>query len=440
MKTNLFMALAFAFLMLFAACTEEKIIYIEKENYVELLPGEGVIKISLSNSLETKAARPITGGDATNNVNRIAFWFFYSDGTIYKPTIAESDLYTIDSSGSNTNVLALGDEDLLENNESLTVRFEDMEEGSWKILAIGYNAEIGDYELPYNIETSGGNIRIFNQNQIKLTPKQGESMSPVEEIFAGISSTTNVYEKVNEFGNFVNSDITITITRQVAGLLAYMSEVPAKVKVTDEDTKTEVDKEIKKITISIPFSATGLYVPDNSTKGYNGIGTWSATDFTTLLTFEIPDDATVDGSSGCYEFVGNNVFAEENENQDYEIDFSGEEQNSPKNTMFGSCFLIPYNQHYNNYSSHNRGTLYICYYGDKDELLVYKPLRFDVDEDSELSDPQNSDYEYDIKCNHFYSIGSLSNGPLPINLESGSDNLKVIIDADWTEIHNMTNK
>lgn len=51
MKTNLFMALAFAFLMLFAACTEEKIIYVEKENGIEVLPGEGVIKISLSNDL-----------------------------------------------------------------------------------------------------------------------------------------------------------------------------------------------------------------------------------------------------------------------------------------------------------------------------------------------------------------------------------------------------
>ena len=47
MKTNLFMALAFAFLMLFAACTEEKIIYVEKENGIEVLPGEGVIKIIL---------------------------------------------------------------------------------------------------------------------------------------------------------------------------------------------------------------------------------------------------------------------------------------------------------------------------------------------------------------------------------------------------------
>ena len=76
MKTNLFMALAFAFLMLFAACTEEKIIYIEKENGIEVLPGEGVIKISLSNDVMTKATRPIGSSEAANNVNRIKFYFY----------------------------------------------------------------------------------------------------------------------------------------------------------------------------------------------------------------------------------------------------------------------------------------------------------------------------------------------------------------------------
>ena len=81
MKTNLFMALAFAFLMLFAACTEEKIIYVEKENGIEVLPGEGVIKISLSNDLQTKAARPIGSSEAANNVNRIKFSFIDSSGS-----------------------------------------------------------------------------------------------------------------------------------------------------------------------------------------------------------------------------------------------------------------------------------------------------------------------------------------------------------------------
>ena len=82
MKTNLFMALAFAFLMLFAACTEEKIIYVEKENGIEVLPGEGVIKISLSNDVVTKAARPIGSSEAANNVNRIKFSFINGDSEI----------------------------------------------------------------------------------------------------------------------------------------------------------------------------------------------------------------------------------------------------------------------------------------------------------------------------------------------------------------------
>ena len=452
MKTNLFMALAFAFLMLFAACTEEKIIYVEKNNDVELLPGEGVIKISLSNSVETKAARPITGDDATNNVNRIAFVFFYSDGKPYYPTIAEGTGYTIDKSGAISNVLALNK--TLSNNEEIVVHFEDMPEGSWKIVAIGYNSESG-YDLPYEISVeSGGQLTDFNEKNkcIKLIPKSdGESMSPVEEIFAGISSTTSVYEKVNEFGNFVNSDITITITRQVAGLLAYLSEVPAKVKVK-ESNGTEVDKTVKKVTISTPFNATGLYVPytygidDDSfgnAPGCNGAGSVPQKDvfvFTHLLTFDIPTDATIDGSD-CYEFnVDGKKYVLANENV---AQSSLTPSVEVANTLFGSCFVIPYNQHYGgNYVSDNRyGTLHICYYDEDDNLITYRPLRIEKTTDSE-GQTSNSEpnYEYDIKCNHFYSIGSLPDEPLPINLESGSDNLKVIIDTNWTESHNMTNK
>lgn len=453
MKTNLFMALAFAFLMLFAACTEEKIIYVEKDSDVELLPGEGVIKISLSNSVETKAARPITGDDATNNVNRIAFVFFYSDGKPYYPTIAAGTGYKIDESGTKSNVLAL--DNTLSNNDEIVVHFKDMQEGNWKIVAIGYNSESG-YDLPYDISVeSEGKLTDFNENNkcIKLVPKSDEdSMSPVEEIFAGISSTTNKYEIVNEFGNFVNSDITITITRQVAGLLAYMSEVPAKVKVTEKNQ--EIEKTVKRITISTPFNATGLYVPytygiDNeiygNALGCNGAGSMPAKlnddnfTFTHLLTFNIPDEGvTIDDSNNCYKFDDDGikyVLAEENKAQNFTVAFKD-------NTLFGSCFVIPYDKHYgNNYNIDDKfGTLYICYYDENNDLIVYRPLRFEADDDSGLSEPQNSDYEYDIKCNHFYSIGSLPDEPLPINLESGSDNLRVIIDTDWTESHNMTNK
>ena len=158
MKTNLFMALAFAFLMLFAACTEEKIIYVEKENGIEVLPGEGVIKISLSNDLQTKAARPIGSSEAANNVNRIAFKIISNDSSNPDKTDGVS-IELVDSKGepSNThkvenNVICLSTNSF-STSETLYVKFSDLPKGVWgKIIAYGYNCAEGVVEFPYEIE------------------------------------------------------------------------------------------------------------------------------------------------------------------------------------------------------------------------------------------------------------------------------------------------
>ena len=52
MNTNLFMALAFAFLMLFAACTEEKIIYVEKDKKIFYVTDIKDIPITLNGALD----------------------------------------------------------------------------------------------------------------------------------------------------------------------------------------------------------------------------------------------------------------------------------------------------------------------------------------------------------------------------------------------------
>lgn len=430
MKRNLLLWAVFAGMMALTACTQEKVVYVEENEVAALKPGEGVIKINLSNNV-SRAARPITSNEATNNVNRIAFVFVASNGNQYFPTIAatneeqESYGYT-----SQNNVLAL-DENSLDG--EITVHFEDMTPGSYKIIAYGYNAGAGNYDFPYEIESADG----YN-GFITFKAKAEGSMTPVEEVFAGMASSIEnegSYLNVNEYGNFVASDIQITLERQVAGLLAYMSKVPVKVSSGGED------KTITKITISTSFSASGLCVPASGSKAeYNGLGTClSSGDYVDLLTFDLAG-ATA-GSDGYYKFNGETgkkyLLANENEGQASELS----NLTCQDNTLFGSCFVIPFNQHYSNWTGMGIGTLYINYY-DNSGLVLSKALA------------DNGNYEYDIKCNHFYSIGVKDPGydgsgnpdpdtddePLPIDEESGSDNLKVNIDNEWDGFHGLTNK
>lgn len=433
MKKSLFLWAVFAVMMAFTACTKEKVVYVEKENVTELKPGEGVIKISLSNNI-SRSPRPITSNEATNNVNRIAFVFVKSDNSQYTPVIADGEDYTHQKG----NVLAISDNTIAAN-EEIEVHFENMAEGSYKIIAYGYHCASNEsYDFPYEIEAADG----YN-GYIKMKPKSSSSITPVEEVFAGIAPTSTSYLKVNSYGNFVDSNIEITLERQVAGLLAYLSNIPEKV------LSEGVDNIVKKITISTPFEATGLYIPGNAVNGksdYNGVGTWETNEYIDLLTFDLSQATTV-SSDGYYTFTGEKgekfLLAEENESQTFT------NLKCQDNTLFGSCFVIPFAQHYANYASYQKGTLHINYYGDNGSLIVSKPLRIKSENVA-----ANADYEFDIKRNHFYSIGTkdanydgsgnpdedADDDPLPVDLESGSDNLKVTISETWVTTHNLTNK
>ena len=177
MKTNLFMALAFAFLMLFAACTEEKIIYVEKENGIEVLPGEGVIKISLSNDLQTKAARPIGSSEAANNVNRIKFSFIDSSGSEVSSGVEIEGAY--DSRGeklSGFGVVATDSSILIlpDNNteKEFSVKFKSLPDpGSYVIIAYGYNCvDVNDF--PYTLVE----LRLYSLYSLKMEKHHKKSL------------------------------------------------------------------------------------------------------------------------------------------------------------------------------------------------------------------------------------------------------------------------
>lgn len=436
MKTNLFMALAFAFLMLFAACTKEKIIYVEKENGIEVLPGEGVIKISLSNDLQTKAARPIGSSEAANNVNRIKFSFISGNLEVSSGVEIEG---AYDSQGSKLGGFSVATDDksilILPNDNTdkdFSVKFKSLPDpGDYAIIAYGYNCVEGNDDFPYTRTISAnGSPRYFECS--------GISTGGVEEIFAGYcirknASGENRFISINQYKMF-SEEVSVTITRQVAGLMAYLCNVPASID----------NQSVDKITISTPAKMNGFIFPasvlDENDEGYNGIGS-SSQEGIDLLTFTIKDHNDGSDSKGYYKFNssagdGKKFLLADGMDAD---DFDDLMCND--NTLFGSCFLLPYSGHMDFKGTDgykDRTTLNLTYYttnssGDYEKIKTVK-LK------NSSSNGVYAELDYDILCNHFYSVGGKTDvettekdNPLDINDETGYVDVFLTINDTWDE-------
>ena len=431
MKTTLFMELAFAFLMLFAACTEEKIIYVEKENGIEVLPGEGVIKISLSNDLQTKAARPIGSSEAANNVNRIKFSFINSSGSEVSSGVEIEGAY--DSQGSKLEGFSVATDDksilILPNDNTdkdFSVKFKSLPDpGSYAIIAYGYNCVEGNDDFPYTRTISAnGSPRYFECS--------GISTGGVEEIFAGYcirknasSGEENRFISINQYKMF-SEEVSVTITRQVAGLMAYLCNVPASID----------NQSVDKITISTPAKMDGFIFP--ASEGYNGI--YSSQKDIDLLTFTIKGQTYGKDSKGYYIFNKNAaegkkfLLADGMDADDFD------DLMCKDNTLFGSCFLLPYSGHmdfHNTDGYKDRTTLNLTYYttnnsGDYEKIKTVKLKNSSSDVSEEL--------DYDILCNHFYSVGGKTDvettekdNPLDISDETGYMDVFLTINDTWDE-------
>lgn len=436
MKTNLFMALAFAFLMLFAACTEEKIIYIEKENDVELLPGEGILTISLSD-VTTRAARPIDhfdpdnevgeGMSSGNNVNRIGFRI-YQHGTTNKisgVTVSSWDGSDV-SGATDLNEYILRVDNGMLASKTYQLKLSGLTEGRYIIIAYGYNATGDSDTPPYTISD------IENEIYLKAIVNEGDKF--YEELFAGSGDV-----RVNQYGNFID-EYTITLDRQVAGMLVYLEKIPVYV---GEDR-------VKSLTVSTFQNISGIYFPallydsqEPSKNEYaNGVGT--GYDIIDLLTFTFDDDKISNTNlQPGDKYTFKEVFLLPDEMDEDVARYLKSNVTCLPNTLFGSCFLLPFA---NSDSSRDcndgwgtRNALHIVLKGESGKTLKIINLKeFKADGEEQA---------YSIKRNHFYSLGTKINAqqdeddnPLEIDADSGVEYLLLKIDDGWKENHNLINE
>lgn len=419
MKARFLMFAVFAVMMAFTACTNEKVVYVEKEEGTELNPGEGVIEISLAGAM-SRAARPIDhfnpSGSNGNNVNRIGFKVYYLangngeykfDDAVKIVEVGESQ---VDEQPLNGYVIQTSE---LTNSSSVKIKIK-IDEGQvhspYSIVAYGYNCTTGT-SFPYDLTNQTKTVEVNEEGteeekeiEVNIVGLQCDDMtneSFPEEIFAG-----KIEAKVNEYGLFV-AENTLTLERQVAGMLVYLEGVPSHVD----------NKKVAKVTISTILDVTGLKFP--SVETYNGIsaGSYQKTD---LLTFQFKDNPDVSNyntvsNGGDYTFSREVTIDGEGETKKYlfptEMDedvkqYLDEHIECKNNTLFGSCFLLPFPANNTSYDfSSNSGTdvwnaLNIVYWDENGAIITAVPLK-------------DTSTSYSIERNHFYSIGTKRTAEIP---------------------------
>ena len=412
--------------MAFTACTTE-VIYVDSDGnpveHVDLKEGEGLLSVAVSSTdVSTRDVRPVGSSAAANNVNVVKVYAFSAT--------SEAGSYTFDKtvgvkagqegiSGTEgiitiTKFTGKNDHTVTEENyeshvdQQETITLTGLDPAKYyKFVAVGYNDAEGQVN-PYG-EPSLEAGTTFTTS----TAKTGYE---IEELFATQSADATKGDVKNQG--------TLTLTRQVAGMLAYFKNVPATIDGTD----------VAAIRIYANKSFTQFTYP--ATGDFNG--TTAGSDKDLLMEFIMADISTGTDADGYYTFNGMDSETKKPLAKDY-IAPSG--LTLVENSIFGGRYLIPYDQHYGAVSGEGSTLTIELQDAGGTALRTLK-----VKTNQSMSGPA-SQYFYDIRCNNFYSIGQKlktetidpgdpEDPDEPIDLSSKSEIVVQINDA-WKVLHDM---
>lgn len=445
-------ALLFAGTLAFTACQNETVVYVDENgNPVEnagLQEGEGLLEVAVSSTdAASRAARPVGSSAAANNVSEVKVYAFKEDGGTYKfdNTLSLSNQLEGVSGGEGiftvTGLKPVGDHanTSMDNHTDQTkiLTLKGLAKGAnYKFVAVGYNTTYPYGTLP---APTAGSTTLTGFIQTTTTAKTGYE---IEELFAGVSEVCATQADKAAF----TSNASVTITRQVAGMLGYFENVPTKI---GGEVVQYVKVYANATTSTFKFPAKLLGTPD-----FNGVNSSEAE--IPVMEFDMaviatnwkggtPTDVTYTFADCSTTGLGAGATA--SSSAPLATGYKAPQGLKLKaGSIFGGRYLIPYSQHY------TTQTLTVTLENANGNVL--KTLKV-VTEDSKVPSASGGDaptkYAYDIRCNNFYSIGQKldtdsTNGGTPgtpdtdddrpIDL-SGNTDIVVIVNDAWRVLHNM---
>lgn len=516
MKKNYLLMAGFASLMAFSACSNDDDLAVPSTPVIE---NDGtVFEIAISNTGEgtTKATRPMGSSRAANDVNVIKLAVFTSEdqGTTWTKQILSSaptvdgkiNLDPIDKDAvgrqfgmallegdglADSYDLSTGAVDLFDQNapDLVTIKYSDkleespntqdptashisrrarikvfgLDEDKWyRVVAYGYNEDVANTanQLKFTDKNDGSTLFTATQTLNTNTGEEG-TVYDLEEVFATSATSSTITREVTvgdddvevvEFSNPLN----LTLTRQVAGILVYLDQVPCRI----VSQFSGIEETVEKIEVVANRKAAYTFTLPNKmldNEDFNGNPVEEKEDvlmtFTMGKTFgtsTVAANYTQKTSADTYTFTSTNggAFAD-----DYELPAGTFK--TDENSLFGARYLMPYDGHYTalkqqvdgqNEESSFESTLEIRLYTLKNdanfdnttpsnnqwELIAIKPVRSNT----------AGDYSwYDIRCNNFYSIGTkLTNGNINNDDDPESltaDIMTLQVNDAWSVLHDM---
>lgn len=479
MKKQYLLMAAFASALAFTACSNEDDLGGINPNPVVSDVVEGAtFEISLNGApADTRTVRPVGSSAADNNVNVINLKAYYWSENQWKPctyltTIPDADdtptagqigfVYVSGHANNQPDELLEGnnlyyDADIDESvpgtdvhiNKKAKVQVVGLSaDTKYQFVAYGYNNQPNSkypYEEPAT--TTGMENGVWAANVPNVTLTSGYEL---EEIFAATDVVATT--KNDDDQTVFTQSPSLTLERQVAGILAYFKSIPARMNKMDDPTHAAYKVEELRVVAShkskdFYFPAVLLDEPD-----FNGIeadqdGTED------LIVFDFSDIATNYEYSSLDEqdnYTFNGVDGDTSSGGSKKPFAKGYNGASglalEEGSIFGARYVIPFSKDYT-----DETTLKLQFWGtstvtgEDQSTLVLLEERDITTPNTDLFDA----YTYGIRCNNFYSIGQKlatddTDGPddeddddddKPIDLRS--DNINVRINDAWDVLHNM---
>ena len=476
MKKQYLLMAAFASALAFTACTndDEPIIGPNGDN-PEIIEDGTTFEIAISNTGEgtTKAVRPMGSSAAANNVDKVKL-------VVYKYDTSSSSWKTVNlaagtenipegqlclevlsgSDGATTGVISTGvinypnantpesemDPTIQHISKRAVVKAHGLEkDAQYQIVAYGYNGD----NFPGTATAAGTGFAngVFKAGMSAIS----NPYSDIQEVFADseVANTTTVPGDADGNGTVEDNETvtvftvapTLTLTRQVAGILAYFENVPVQIANQSADGKST---QVAKIKVVANHKASDFYFPAMllDDEDFNGIIAEADANATEdLIVFDLSKiatnyaDAVTDGDD-FYTFNGTD--AQTPNALPYAENYTAPTGlQLAENTIFGARYILPYDKDY------DTPTLTLQFLDGSDNILLSR----DITTDNIPSG--NTAYNYDIRCNNFYSIGQKleagsTEGPDdddddddddPMDLTS--DQITVRVNDAWAVLHNM---
>lgn len=473
MKKQYLLMAAFASALAFTACSNEDDLVVPAPE-TPIVDDGTTFEIAISNTGEgtTKAVRPMGSSAAANNVDKVQLVVYKYDtsSSSWKQVslaagtenIPEGQLCLEVLSGSDgvitgvnsTGIISYGEANTPESDMDPTVQHISKRavikahgleaDAQYQIVAYGYNENFPGTATAAGTSFANG---VFKAGMSTIS----NAYTDIQEVFADseVANTTTVPGDADGNGTVEENETvtvftvapTLTLTRQVAGILAYFENVPVQIANQSADGQST---QVAKIKVVANHKASDFYFPAMllDDEDFNGIIAEADANATEdLIVFDLSKiatnyaDAVTDGDD-FYTFNGTD--AQTPNALPYAENYTAPtDLQLAENTIFGARYILPYD------SDYDTPTLALQFLDGSGNILLSR----DITTDNIPSG--NTAYNYDIRCNNFYSIGQKleagsTEGPDdddddddddPMDLTS--DQITVRVNDAWAVLHNM---